>query len=156
MMSSGKGAPKGNSNAWKGGRLAKPDWSRYPLTGRPWVCDGCHLAPKCEQFQAGAVCAFSSELRRLKSSSRDFHRLVNELRDLAAVQKARVTHGLMYENLVLGGAPDPQVGEEIGRLTRLLETLAKLLGSRELAEARRPNKDKSSPSSTPVNTTQRR
>lgn len=128
------GAPKGNTNAWKGGRMTKPNWDRYPYTGRPWLCDGCHLADKCPQAQAGAACAFVPEFNRLDAGDgRDPEVIAAELQELAREQKGRAMRGLLFENLLGDGLPDPQVSAELDRLAKILEVLAKLYRAQETA-----------------------
>jgi hypothetical protein len=128
------GAPKGNSNAWKGGRMTKPNWSRYPYTGRPWLCDGCHLAAKCPQAREGAACAFVPEFNRLGAGDgRDPEAIAAELQELARAQKGRAMFGLLCENLMGDGLPDPDVSAELDRLAKILEVLAKLYKAQETA-----------------------
>lgn len=118
---------RGNTNACKG-FPTKPNRKRYPLTdGFPLMCEGCHVGPRCPKYEAGAVCAFRKEFEGLES--RAVAAVQAEVHDLARAQRSRVMRGLMFESLMLGGVPDPDVGAEIDRMANLLTLLAKLQGT---------------------------
>lgn len=120
---------RGNQNASRG-FPRKKNHRAYPDTnGRPMACDHCFTAHKCPKYQAGAVCAFRKEFKKI--DTRDLDGVIAELDALAATQRERLTRGLLYEACVLGGLTTRETGREIDRQRRLLETIISLKRERE-------------------------
>lgn len=113
-------ALQGNNNAVKGPNRKVKGY----MDGFPMLCDGCVFASRCPKFKEGATCGFRAEFNDLNTDSAEA--ALQELHALAQAQKARVMKGLMFENLLANGMIDKNIGQEIDRMTKLLEVITRM------------------------------
>lgn len=132
---------KNNTRACKGFPTRR-NHERYPLTeGLPLLCSTCHVSGRCLKFQAGAICAYRKDYTAIDLATRDPAAIAEEMSRLAATQRNRVQSGMLFEHLMLGGRPDPDVGAEVERMTRILNKLIRLQLSLKVAAPQVPQAD---------------
>lgn len=90
------------------------------------VCDTCFIKNNCPAYQPANSCAYNLPLE-LKTKDQ----LKSVINTMLEIQGQRVVFGKFVEDLN-GGYPDPNVGQEMDRFFKMLETIKKLDESKEL------------------------
>ena len=90
------------------------------------ACDTCFIKNNCPAYQPQSTCAYNLPLE-LKTKDQ----LKGVINTMLEIQGQRVVFGKFVEDLN-GGYPDPNVGLEMDRFFKMLETVKKLDESKEL------------------------
>jgi hypothetical protein len=89
-------------------------------------CNTCFVAANCPAFKANSACAF-----KLPVSIQTREQLASLLQALIEMQGSRVAFARFGEELN-GGYPDPNVGQEMDRLFKMVESLKKLEENKDI------------------------